>query len=74
MNRYDKKELITKKILAMICNDDLETAEIMAMEDLVEHCVEYVLENNCCKMNWKARDLFGGLLSEDEIAKLFDEK
>lgn len=65
----NKKEL-TKKILAMMGSNDTE----MTLENFVENCVTYALENNHCKMNWIARDLFFGNLSENEISELFDER
>lgn len=65
----NNKELV-KKILAMMGSNDAE----MTVENFVENCVKYALKNNHCKMNWIARDLFAGNLSENEIAELFDEK
>lgn len=68
-NFMDKEKLV-KKILAMMGSNDME----MTVENFVENCVKYALENNHCKMNWIARDLFTGNLSENEISELFDEK
>lgn len=40
----------------------------------MENCVKYALKNNHGEINWIARELFEGNLSESEIAELFDEK
>lgn len=64
------KERILKEILKLLEENDME----ITVENFVENCVGYALENNHCKMNWTARALFAGNLSENEIAELFDEK
>lgn len=70
------KSEISDKIFDMIWEDDaanhLTPADCVKM--FVENCVKYSMEHNTSKTNWTARDLFNGILSENEISELFDEK
>lgn len=65
-----KKENLVSKILKLLENSNTE----ITVENFVENCVSYALGINHCKTNWIARDLFDEILSEDEMAELFDEK
>ena len=57
--------------------DDTENFDTMDKSDviiqLMENCEKYATINNNCKRNWIARELFDGILTEEEL-KIFDEK
>ena len=60
-------------ILQKISVEDVSEFEFR-MWELVENCINYAEENNHCKTNWTARDLFKNVLSEEELSKYFDEQ
>lgn len=41
--------------------------------ELVANCAEYAIQNNNCKMNYKARELLGNIFDDEEF-EIFDEK
>lgn len=58
-------ENITNQILDSITEDD--------MIDLLYSMVRYSVNNNHCKCNYTARDLFQDVIPESVIEQLFDE-
>ena len=66
--RFDK---IIERIL-----DDTENFDTMDKSDvivqLLENCEKYVTLNNYFKINWIARILFNGILTDEEM-KIFDK-
>lgn len=63
-------ENLVDRITEMLAENDTG----MTVENFVRNCTKYALENNHCKTNWIARELFEGNLSENEIKGLFDEE
>lgn len=57
--------------------DDTENFDTMDKSDvivqLLENCQKYAIDNNNCRINWIARELFDGILTDEEM-KIFDEK
>ena len=44
------------------------------LENLVRNAVAYAQSNNRSKANWLARELFVDVISNELIAKIFDEE
>lgn len=52
--------------------DNEEKVEVIVQ--LIANCKKYAEENNKCKTNWIARELFADVLTEEEMIEYFDEK
>ena len=62
----DKINAITETILDNVQED--------ALMEILYNVVKYAVENNHCKTNWTAREIFTDIVSDDLLKQLFDEE